>query len=171
MFKIFKKGKLATGGSEPPKNEPPKNDPPPAAEPPKPEGADQTPEGAVTCPDCGAVLTPEKKADEPPAEDPAAYAANHQKYVEAFGADNGSKWFFSKVKFEEAQTLHFKAQLAAKDGEIASLKAELKTAKETLASVAKDGAKPFGSSPPPNGTEGGAKGSGGFSAVFKVKGS
>ena len=162
MSKLLKKGKLAAGDSNPTPPDP--NAPP----------ADATMEpGAVTCPDCGAVFVPDKPEEPKPISElpqtPAEYAAAHNKYVEAFGTENGSKWFLGGKSFAESQNLHFSAQLAAKDAEITSLKAELADAKTRLAAVANEGQKPLGASPPPKGTEGGAKGSNGFASLFNVK--
>ncbi len=166
MPKILKKGKLAAGSS----------DPATQPEPTAPVETDAAPpEGAVTCPECGAVFVPDQPADPQPIGEqpqaPAEYASNHARYVESFGAENGSKWFFGKVKFSDAQKLHYQSQLAAKDSEITSLNAELATAKERLAAVANDGARPLGSSPPPTGTNGGSKGTGGFASAFRIAGS
>lgn len=161
MPKILQTGKLADGSSDP------ATKPDPTA----PVETDAAPsEGAVTCPECGAVFVPDQPADPQPISEqpqaPAEYAANHAKYVEAFGAENGTKWFFGKVKFSDAQKLHYQSQLAAKDAEITSLKAELATAKERLAAVANEGAKPLGASPPPAGTQGSTKQ--GFASLFNV---
>jgi hypothetical protein len=150
MAKLLKKGQLSSDPAAP--SDP--NTPPQ-------EAANEP--GAVTCPDCGAVFVPDAPAAEPAPmsetpQTPAEYAANHAKYVNAFGAENGSKWFFGKVAFHEAQKLHFAAQIESKDAEITSLKAELKTANEKLAAIANSGEKPLESSPPPKGTESQSKG-------------
>lgn len=159
MAKLLKKGKLssAPAGTPPDPNEPTASQA--AAEP-----------GAVTCPDCGAVFVPDpaKPADGQEPMPPGEYAAQHQKYVEAFGAENGSKWFFGKLSFDAAQVEHYRAQLAAKDVEITSLKAELEAAKAKLAAIANSGEKPLDSSPPPSGTEGG-KEKRDFASLFKRK--
>lgn len=156
MAKLLKKGKLsAPAGATPDPNEPTATQA--AAEP-----------GAVTCPDCGAVFMPDPvKPDGQEPMPPGEYAAQHQKYVEAFGAENGSKWFFGKLSFEAASVEHYRAQLAAKDVEITSLKAELESAKNRLAAIANSGEKPLESSPPPAGTEGGDKKKAGFESLFK----
>lgn len=133
---------------------------------PKTEGEQQaadtgagTEPGAVTCPDCGAVFVPDKPAEDPQpiseVMDPATYAANHLRFTKAFGEVNGSKWFLEGKSFSDSQTLHYQSQLAAKDATIQSLQTELTDAKQRLAAVAKDGAAPLSSSPPPAGTEGG----------------
>lgn len=127
--------------------------------PPTEQAADTvTDPNAVTCPECGAVFVPDNPADPKPIgeADPAAYAANHRRYTEAFGEVNGSKWFLEGKSFGDSQTLHYQAQLAAKDAEITRLQTELSDAKQRLAAVAKDGATPLGASTPAPGTEGGS---------------
>lgn len=152
-----KKGKLAAGEQNAPADQ---NKP----------VEEQAEPGAVTCPDCGAVFMPDPvKPDGQEPMPPGEYAAQHQKYVEAFGAENGSKWFFGKLSFEAASVEHYRAQLAAKDVEITSLKAELEAAKTRLAAIANSGEKPLESSPPPAGTEGGDKKKG-FETLFKRAG-
>jgi hypothetical protein len=115
--------------------------------------------GAVTCPECGAVFVPDKPAEDPQpiseVMDPAAYAANHLRFTKAFGEVNGTKWFLEGKSYSDSQTLHYQAQLAAKDATIQSLQTELTSAKQRLAAVAKDGATPLSASAPAPGTEGG----------------
>lgn len=187
MFKLFKKKDgLADDPAKPPTETPPETKP---GDPPKPDekkeptaaDTDVTPvspdaDGNVTCPKCGEVFPvamddgtdAEPIGDQP--QSPADYAAAHAKYTAAFGAEAGTKFFLGKVKFSEAQKQHFAAQLAAKDKEIADLKTQLKSANDRLAFFANSGADPLGASPAPAGTEGGAKGSGGFASLFKIPG-
>lgn len=156
MPKIFKKGKLAA-------------DPNPDQE--KPAASADTnppPEGATTCPECGCVFKPDQPAQPDKPTTQGEYAAQHKRFTDAFGTENGTKWFFEGVSFEAAQTNHFKAQLASKDEEITALKAELEEAKKRLSAIANSGAKPLDASPPPKGTEG-AQGTGGFASLFNVK--
>lgn len=178
MPKILKKGRLADGNADPAMDPNTPVDPnktssqDPNEQPIK--GAEGDPvDGSVTCPECGAVFIPDNSEPEPitdAPQTPSEHAAAHQKYVAAFGAENGSKWFLGKVKFSDAQKHHFSVQLAAKDQQIASLKAQLKSAQDRLAAIAGSGEKPLASSPPASGTEGGSKGAGGFSSLFKVAG-
>ncbi|MBS0207226.1 MAG: hypothetical protein JSS49_30485 [Planctomycetes bacterium] len=164
MPNIFKRGKLSSGN--------PATDPEPVDPNAKVEGADATPPtGAVTCPDCGAVFAPDQKepTGQPSQEPtPSEYAAQHQRFVEAFGAENGSKWFFGKESFEAAQVKHYQSQLAAKDAEITALKAKLTDAETRLAAIANSGVSALESSPAPKGGDGENKGSS-FSSLFKVK--
>lgn len=56
------------------------------------------------------------------------YAAELKKYTDAFGSDNGTKWFTENKSFSEAQTEYIgvlKQQLAAKDVEIEGLQEKL----------------------------------------------
>lgn len=58
----------------------------------------------------------------------AEYAAELKKFTDAFGADNGTKWFTEPKSFSEAQTEYIgvlKQQLAAKDVEIEGLQEKL----------------------------------------------
>lgn len=155
MPKVLKKGKLAEGENTPP------------VEPNKPDETQQA-DGAVTCPECGAVFVPDQPQSQPDGQEPmppGEYAAKHNKFVEAFGGDNGSKWFFAGMSFEAAQVENYKAQLAAKDAEITSLKSALAAAQQRLSAIAGSGESPLESSPPPAGGDGQTKK--GFSSLFK----
>ncbi|MBS0206633.1 MAG: hypothetical protein JSS49_27465 [Planctomycetes bacterium] len=172
MSKLLKRGKLAAGDPQNPPVDP--TAPPVNPDPNKPAApldgtGDMPPAGAVTCPDCGAVFVPDD-AEPAPISDvqqtPVEYAAAHKRYVDAFGAENGNKWFFGRVKFSDAQQQHFRSQLAAKDQQIASLQSQLKSAQERLAAIANQGERPLSASAPPTGTEG-QKGTG-FASLFRI---
>lgn len=181
LTNIFRKGRLAAGGSATDPKKPDAQGQPagcaadpvtPPATPPETSAADGTetpPAGSVTCPDCGAVFMPPADEPEPITDQPQTptdYAASHKRYVDAFGAENGTKWFLGKLKFSDAQKQHYQSQLAAKDQVIASLTSQLAEAKNRLAAIANQGETPLAASAPPAGTQGSTKQ--GFASLFSV---
>ena len=89
----------------------------------------------------------------------AEYAAELKKYTDAFGSDNGTKWFTENKSFSDAQTEYIgvlKTQLAGKDQQIQELQ-------EKLSAINTGELEPFNSSDAEN--KGGKKS---FKSCFRT---
>jgi hypothetical protein len=91
-----------------------------------------------------------KPAEGPFDADPLTkFRAELQKYSDAFGAENGLKWFNEGVSFEaalgkhvEAITIQHASQLKAKDATISAQQAEIDGLKQKLSAVPRGEAEP-----------------------------